>query len=45
MTSDDHNTPLEAGDVVRYPSPEDDPDMHEYDNEGDAWVVEEQDGR
>lgn len=44
MTPTDHNTSPEAGFVVsmeRYLRPDDDPDLQEYANIGDAWVVSE----
>jgi hypothetical protein len=44
MTSDDHSTLPEVGTAVRYLPPDEDPDLYEYDNEGDAWVVEANDG-
>jgi hypothetical protein len=44
MLPDDHNALPEAGTGVRYLPPQDDPDMQEYDNEGDAIVVEAKDG-
>ena len=44
MTSDDHSPLLPAGELVRYLPPEYDPDMHDYANVGDAWIVEVPDG-
>ena len=43
MQLDDDNALPEAGTGVRYLPPEYDPDMQEYDNDGDASVVETKD--
>lgn len=46
MTPNDHNSPPVAGMIVsiveqNYLHPDYDPDLHEYDNAGDAWIVSE----
>ncbi len=46
MTPTDHNSSQDAGMIVsimvqNYLHPDYDPDLYEYDNSGDAWVVSE----
>lgn len=40
MEQNNHNVPQVAETDVRYLPPDSDPNMYEYDNIGDAWVVE-----
>jgi hypothetical protein len=45
MTPNHHDLPPDAGTSVsiveRYPAPDNDPDMQEYDNIGDAFIIRE----